>query len=100
MRNKGEQRERMRRMTLLLIVLVAITIYYIFLYKDTGRFNNSLHDVKRCPNCKNRVEYGFNVCPVCRETLKKACTFCGEMTDISWKYCPYCEKPLTKSESK
>ncbi|WP_408626307.1 zinc ribbon domain-containing protein [Anaerosolibacter carboniphilus] len=52
--------------------------------------------VNRCPNCNSIVEKDFNVCPICKETLKKYCTNCGEKIDVHWRFCPYCEKPIDK----
>ena len=54
---------------------------------------------KKCPNCSNPVEIEFNVCPVCKETLRKKCHCCGSMVDITWKYCPYCEETLRNSNN-
>jgi len=45
------------------------------------------------------VEPDFNVCPVCKETLKKKCNNCGESVDVTWKYCPYCEVSLRKGDN-
>ncbi|WP_412176711.1 double zinc ribbon domain-containing protein [Bacillus sp. T3] len=52
---------------------------------------------KKCPNCSNSIKTDFNVCPVCKETLRKKCGACGKMVDITWKYCPYCEETLRNS---
>jgi len=57
-----------------------------------------LEDDKKCPNCGNPINAGFNVCPVCKETLKKKCSSCGNMVDINWKYCPYCKVTLRKGD--
>jgi len=86
-------------LTLLLLILIAITIYYFFIYKQSNiatLFNGSK---KKCPNCQNPIESDFNVCPVCKETLKRKCSSCGESVDITWRYCPYCEVSLRKGDN-
>lgn len=85
-------------MTLLILLISALLIYYLFIYKDYTKSNFFSTKNKTCPNCKNVVEENFNVCPICKETLKKTCESCGEKVDASWLYCPYCEKPMRKSE--
>lgn len=90
-------------MTLLLLILAAIAIYYFFIYKGNGvyKINTFIKTVqKRCPNCKNPVEDSFNICPVCKETLKRKCSNCGERINAEWMYCPYCENIVAKSETK
>lgn len=80
-------------MTLFILIIVAFLIYYFFIYKTDGFSILGFNKGKKCPNCHNPVEENFNVCPVCKETLKRKCTNCGERLDALWKYCPYCEKP-------
>lgn len=84
-------------MTLLILLISALLIYYLFIYKEYTK-SNFFTQNKTCPNCKNIVEENFNVCPICKETLKRTCESCGEKVDASWTYCPYCEKPMRKSE--
>ncbi|AOT69184.1 zinc ribbon domain-containing protein [Geosporobacter ferrireducens] len=83
-------------MTLLFLIVISILIYYVFIYRDNNMDFFSIKKVKRCPNCGNTVEKTFNVCPICKETLKKSCVNCGEKVDVFWKYCPYCEKEIEK----
>lgn len=87
-------------LTLLIFIIIAIGIYYFFIYKDSYSSVFNLARVKKCPNCGNSVENNFNVCPICKETLKKKCINCGEIVEIGWKFCPYCESSLKKDESK
>lgn len=86
-------------MTLLLLITLSIVIYYFFIYKQA--YKTILYKVnsKKCPNCGNTVEINFNVCPVCKETLKRKCKICGESVDVTWKYCPYCEASLRKGDN-
>lgn len=87
-------------MTLFVLIIIAIAIYYFFIYQKnyTGFFANDKS--KKCPNCSNPIENDFNVCPICKETLKKKCTECGNMVEIGWKYCPFCENILRKEDVK
>lgn len=87
-------------MTLFLLVLIAGAIYYFVIYKDSVNNQFFSIDKKRCPNCKNPVEESFNVCPVCKETLKRKCGNCGERLDVSWAFCPFCENPITLDKKK
>lgn len=83
-------------MTLFLLIIAAIAIYYLFLDKDINGKKFFTSNEKRCSNCKNIVEESFNVCPICKETLKKKCENCGERVSPRWKYCPYCENLINK----
>jgi RNA polymerase subunit RPABC4/transcription elongation factor Spt4 len=86
-------------MTLFFLILAAILIYYFFIYRDNGKY--LFFEVgKRCPNCKNIVKDSFNVCPICKETLKKKCVHCGERINVEWKFCPYCENKVNNGENK
>lgn len=87
-------------MTLLFLIIIALLIYYFFIYKGDGLSKFGANRGKRCPNCHNPVEESFNVCPICKETLKRKCSNCGEKLDVSWKFCPYCEKPAGGSGEK
>ena len=87
-------------MTLLFLVIAAIIIYYVFIYRDSIKLNFFTGRGNLCPNCHNPVEDSFNVCPICKETLKKKCPNCQEHINPSWKYCPFCEKPADGSVDK
>jgi len=76
-------------LTLLLLILIAIIIYYSTIF--------SVNSNKKCPNCQHSVESEFNVCPICKETLKRRCNKCSEFVDVTWKYCPYCKTSLRES---
>ncbi|MBM3678873.1 MAG: zinc ribbon domain-containing protein [Actinobacteria bacterium] len=43
-----------------------------------------------CPNCQNKIEQDFRVCPVCRTPLKEPCPGCGKLAQLGWNVCPYC----------
>lgn len=85
-------------MTLLLLIIIAAAVYYVFIYRQDYKSIFYGAAGKRCPNCSNPVEASFNVCPVCKETLKKKCKNCGNSVETTWKFCPYCETTLRKSE--
>jgi RNA polymerase subunit RPABC4/transcription elongation factor Spt4 len=78
-------------MNLLLLVIIILIVYYIFIYKEAYKNMFDQNNKKKCPNCGNPIESNFNVCPICKETLKIKCTECGSMVDINWRYCPYCK---------
>lgn len=86
-------------MTLFLLILTAMAIYYFFINKENGG-QMLFKSEKKCPNCKNVVKENFNVCPICKETLKKNCVHCGEKINAEWKFCPYCENKVDKGETK
>lgn len=87
-------------MTLFLLIVIAIAIYYVFIYKQTYTNIFANGESKKCPNCGNGVEKNFNVCPICKETLKKKCSNCENMVEVNWKYCPFCEITLEKEVNK
>jgi predicted amidophosphoribosyltransferase len=68
-------------MTLFLLAVAAIIIYYFFIYRQNGK-QLFFKPEKRCPNSKNVVKDSYNVCPICKETLKKKCANCGERINI------------------
>lgn len=79
-------------MTLFILLMIAFCVYYIFIYKTSNFSLIQTYKSKKCPNCKNIIEKEFNVCPICKETLKKSCVNCREKIDVHWSYCPYCQK--------
>ncbi|MGJ7920277.1 zinc ribbon domain-containing protein [Neobacillus sp. LXY-4] len=86
-------------MTLLFLIIIAALIYYIFIQKQANNTVFSGANDKKCPNCSNPVKADFNVCPVCKETLRKKCHSCGNLVDVTWKYCPYCEETLKNNNN-
>jgi len=92
--------KRGNKMTLFLFIVIAGAVYYFIIYKTDYKklFHGS--EEKKCPNCGNNVEKSFNVCPICKETLKRKCPNCKEMVEVSWKYCPYCESNLKQGDGR
>lgn len=84
-------------MTLLVLVLIAFLVYYLLIYKKGYRLNN-LNAKSKCPNCNSSIEKEFNVCPICKESLKISCKNCGEINEAHWNYCPYCEHSIKKGD--
>lgn len=78
-------------MTLLTLIIIALVIYFIVVQKDYGGSNFIMSKSKKCPNCNTPIEDYFNVCPVCKETLKTKCIQCNQTIEANWIYCPYCE---------
>jgi len=46
--------------------------------------------VNSCPNCRQRVEAGYNFCPNCRCALSPCCVSCKRALQEGDRYCPYC----------
>lgn len=84
-------------MTLLFLVLIALLIYYLSIYKDESSLKN-VNAHNKCPSCGSKIEQDFNVCPICKESLKKPCQNCGEIIESYWNYCPYCEHKIKKGD--
>lgn len=80
-------------MTLIILIFIAIIIYLIFIQGSNAPFSSKN---KRCPNCSNPIEDYYNVCPVCKETLKTKCSNCNEKIEAAWTYCPYCETKVNR----
>ncbi|HVA23769.1 MAG TPA: zinc ribbon domain-containing protein [Chloroflexota bacterium] len=43
-----------------------------------------------CPNCQQRVQPDFLVCPNCLTQLKKPCANCARVLLLKWAVCPFC----------
>lgn len=86
-------------MTLLTLIIIALLIYFIVIQRDNGRNNIPGNKGKKCPNCNNPIEDYFNVCPVCKETLKTKCVQCNQTIEAGWTYCPYCEATQRRVKS-
>lgn len=84
-------------MTLFFLILIASAIYVLFIYQNDVKNKNINNTSGKCPNCGSAVESHFNVCPICKETLKTPCPACGEKLSVKWEYCPFCECNLKKN---
>jgi RNA polymerase subunit RPABC4/transcription elongation factor Spt4 len=52
-----------------------------------------LEERAHCPNCRQRVEKDFVVCPICQTGLKQQCLHCQRLLELDWTVCPYCVHP-------
>lgn len=43
-----------------------------------------------CPNCSEKIESGWKVCPFCRTDLGGSCPGCRNAMRPEWKACPQC----------
>lgn len=43
-----------------------------------------------CPNCNERIQDDFLVCPSCLTRLRRQCHFCSHLLAPEWSLCPYC----------
>jgi RNA polymerase subunit RPABC4/transcription elongation factor Spt4 len=43
-----------------------------------------------CPNCQQRVQPDYLVCPGCVTQLKKQCANCAKVLQLKWAVCPFC----------
>jgi RNA polymerase subunit RPABC4/transcription elongation factor Spt4 len=43
-----------------------------------------------CPNCHQRIEPDFLLCPRCLTKLKDTCRSCKRLIEPDWTVCPYC----------
>ena len=76
-------------MFLLFIISLSIIIYFICMEFDKPVPPYSpLYG--SCPDCLERVESGWLVCPNCRAVLREACPDCGKAHDRWVNYCPWC----------
>ncbi|MFZ5353720.1 MAG: zinc ribbon domain-containing protein [Bacillota bacterium] len=85
-------------MTLIIFLLISIAIYYLLIYRY-DYFNSNKNGKLVCKSCGSHVEKDYNVCPICKESLKRPCPKCSSMLDVKWNFCPFCEYDLKKGES-
>jgi RNA polymerase subunit RPABC4/transcription elongation factor Spt4 len=43
-----------------------------------------------CPNCQQRVQGDFLICPNCFTQLKRQCPNCSKVLLLKWTVCPFC----------
>lgn len=83
-------------MFLLFILSLSIIIYFICLELDKPETPCTVLSGV-CPDCAERVESGWLVCPHCRVVLREACPDCGKAHDRWVTYCPWCRHPRQKA---
>jgi hypothetical protein len=83
-------------MFLLFIISLSVIVYFICMEIDkpvppaSPLFGS-------CPECLERVESGWLVCPKCRAVLREPCPDCGKAHDRWVNYCPWCGHPNQKA---
>ncbi|MGD2088116.1 MAG: zinc ribbon domain-containing protein [Candidatus Aminicenantes bacterium] len=53
-------------------------------------------EILKCPNCGERVESDWEVCPTCDTVLDLEMCVCGQKIKPHWKRCPACQRILTR----
>ncbi|MBE0575689.1 MAG: zinc ribbon domain-containing protein [Desulfuromonadales bacterium] len=76
-------------MFMIFIISLSIIFYFICMEidKPTPTENPLMGE---CPDCSEKVESGWLVCPQCRVVLRETCQGCGKVHDRWVKYCPWC----------
>jgi RNA polymerase subunit RPABC4/transcription elongation factor Spt4 len=62
-------------------------------YERSLEEESLLQDIENrlaCPNCQQRVQADFLLCPNCLTQLKKQCPNCSKVLLLRWSVCPYC----------
>jgi hypothetical protein len=49
-----------------------------------------IEERQNCPNCRQRVQTDFMLCPFCHTELKQRCPRCEKLLLPKWDLCPYC----------
>jgi hypothetical protein len=53
-------------------------------------------EILKCPNCGERVEANWEVCPTCDTVLDLEMCVCGTKIKPHWKRCPECQRILNR----
>ena len=70
-------------------------------YERSLEEESLLQDVENrlaCPNCHQRVQTDFLLCPACMTQLKRQCGQCGKVLQLKWTVCPYCAHDVPASD--
>jgi RNA polymerase subunit RPABC4/transcription elongation factor Spt4 len=49
-----------------------------------------IEEKQACPNCHQKIQLDFLLCPNCRTTLKRQCEHCHRLLSLRWNVCPFC----------
>lgn len=49
-----------------------------------------IEEKQACPNCRQKIQPDFILCPNCRTTLKRQCEHCHRLLNLRWNVCPFC----------
>ncbi|HEY9129157.1 MAG TPA: zinc ribbon domain-containing protein [Sulfurovum sp.] len=87
---------------LMFLGIVSIGLVVFLIQRSVARREKARKEMKektlyidaynqsRCPNCRNRVDYGKNYCGFCREELNRVCSACHKRTPKHIQYCIEC----------
>jgi len=53
-----------------------------------------IEEKQACPNCHQKIQPDFILCPNCRTTLKRQCEHCHRLLSLRWTVCPFCGTPV------
>jgi RNA polymerase subunit RPABC4/transcription elongation factor Spt4 len=53
-----------------------------------------IEEKQACPNCHQKIQSDFLLCPNCQTKLKRQCDHCHRMLSLRWTICPYCGTPV------
>ncbi len=84
-----------------LLFVFAVVLYLIVRPRETlaEAYERSLEEEtllqeieerQNCPNCRQRVQADFMLCPFCHTELKQRCPRCEKLLLPKWDLCPYC----------
>src|SRR5712692_10345147 len=49
-----------------------------------------IEDKQACPNCHQKIQADFILCPNCQTKLKRQCENCHRLLNLRWTICPFC----------
>ena len=53
-----------------------------------------IEEKQACPNCHQKIQPDFLLCPNCRTSLKRQCEHCHRLLSLRWTVCPFCGTPV------
>ena len=53
-----------------------------------------IEEKQACPNCHQKIQSDFLLCPNCRTALKRQCEHCHRLLSLRWTVCPFCGTPV------
>src|SRR5512141_2002356 len=56
-----------------------------------------IEDKQACPECHQKIQPDFIVCPNCYSRLKRQCDNCHRILNLRWTKCPYCGATVSAS---
>jgi hypothetical protein len=85
----------------LLFNLFGLLLYYIIrpnqtlaeAYEKSLEEETLLQEIESrhlCPNCSQRIQDDYMLCPSCFTKLRRQCHFCNHLLAPEWTLCPFC----------